>query len=606
MDIDELKKAVAAALLPPPIITVSEWAQEKRRLSPEAAATPGQWDNARAPHLIAPMDACSPLDPCQEVTLKFASQTGKTEVLLNVIGYIMDHDPAPTLAIQPNQKPMGEAFSKDRIAPMLRDTPALHGKVAKAKSRDSENTLFHKKFPGGHLTIGGANSPAGLASRPIRYLLCDEIDRWEVTKEGHALPLSRKRTQTFWNRKILKVSSPTYEGVGIDAEYQNSDQQYEWHLACPDCGGHQFPQFRHFSWPDGEPEKAVYACEHCGAAHSLDCEDKIKATGEWVQVKDEGTHSKAFWMNQWASPFACWLDTIKEFLSAKDNPEKLQVVVNTAFAETWTEEGESVDDDALISRREDYGKVPNGALVLVAAVDVQDDRFEMEVIGYGEHEESWGIEHRVIYGDPSQREIWEHLDAALLQRYDTEDGAKLAIASVAIDSGGHFTQQVYDFCKTRQTRRVFAIKGMAGEGRAIVSSPAPKRTGKNPRPVPLFTVGVDEAKKIVHHRLRISEPGPGYCHFPREYDEEYFAQLTAEKIVTRYVKGFPKREWVKTRARNEALDIRAYALAALYLLNPIWDALKRDKHEEEKPVRQAKRQIRQPRRRGNGFVNGWR
>lgn len=521
------------------------------------------------------MDALSPSDPCQEVTLKFSSQTGKTEVILNFSGYIMDQDPGPTLAIQPNQKPMGEAFSKDRITPMLRDTPALKDKVAKAKSRDSENTLFHKKFAGGHYSIAGANSVAGLASRPIRYLLADELDRWEVTKEGHALPLSRKRTTTFWNRKILKVSSPTYDDVGIDAEYQASEQQYERHLICPDCGESQFPRHRHFHYDSKNLENIKYVCEHCGCEHDQSLEDKIKGSGQWVQVKDEGDMSKAFWMNQWASPFARWSETIREFLNAKDDPEKLQAVVNTAFCEGWTEKGETVDETGLLARREEYSadELPAGVLCLVAAADVQQDRIEMEVVGYGEDDESWGIEYRIIYGDTTQQQAWDDLDKALKKTYQHSLGAVLSISTACIDSG-YRTDEVYDFCKTRQSRRIFATKGVGGEGKPIVSAPSKKRTGKEKRSVQLFTVGADTAKGLIYSNLRISEPGPGYCHFPTRYTEEYFAQLTAEKVVTKFTKGFPRREWQKMRPRNEALDIRALSVVSLRLLNPVYEQLK--------------------------------
>lgn len=521
------------------------------------------------------MDALSPSDPCQLVALKFSSQTGKTEVILNFTGYIIEQDPGPILAIQPNQRPMGEAFSKDRIAPMLRDTPSLKGLVISAKGRESGNTMFHKSFAGGHLSIGGANSPAQLASRPIRYLLCDEIDRWEVTKEGHALPLARKRTTTFWNKKILCVSSPTYDGVGIDAEYQGCDQQWELHLRCQHCEETQRPTLKHFQWPTGKPQDAVYVCEHCGATHELTQEDRIKSRSVWVCVKDEGETSKGFWMNQWGSPFARWRQTIAEFLAAKNDPEKLRTVVNTAFAEGWEEAGESVPFQGLLDRREPYtpAELPAGVLALVAGVDVQDDRLEYEIVGYGPAFESWGIDRGAIYGDPGKSPLWAELDAQLQRKFQHPTGHVLTISAACVDSGGHYTQAVYEFCAQRQVRRVFAIKGVGGEGRPIVSAPSKKSYANKRHPVKLYTVGVDAAKATVYSNLRIAERGPGYCHFPTAYDQEYFEQLTAEKVVTKFHKGYPRREWQKTRLRNESLDIRAYALAAVTLLNPNFEAL---------------------------------
>lgn len=591
---------------------MSEWAAEHRRLSPEASAEPGQWRNERAPHLVAIMDALSPHDPCQEVVGKLSSQTGKTECLLNFAGYIASQDPGPCMIIQPNTAPMGEAFSKDRIAPLFRDTPVLSGMLQK-KGRNSANTLLHKSFPGGHITIGGANSPAGLASRPIRYLMFDEIDRYEITKEGHAIPLATKRTRTFHNRKILKVSSPTLDGVGIDAEYESCDIKHEFQLVCPDCGDSQMPFLRHFQWEGRDISNAVYVCEHCGTAHSIKKQDRIKASGVWVVTEDNGQdRKKGFWMNQFASPFASWVETLAEFLEAKDDPQRLQVVVNTAFAETWKEQGERVEADMIAERRYKYD-VPDDVLLVVAGVDVQDDRLEIEYVGYGEHWESWGLGYHILYGDPDKPELWAQLDQYLQRTFETEDGRRLAVAATGIDSGGHFTQMVYDFCKMRKARRVWALKGMGGEGRAIVTAPSRKK-GPNTRPVDLYTVGTDAAKSLIYSRLKITEPGPGYCHYNHGYDEEYFHQLTAEEIRTKYRKGFAYREWVKTRPRNEALDVRVYALTAATILNPVWDVLKRSKpkpHTEEEVENQPNKVAngrlgRQNRQRTGGYVNSWR
>ncbi len=541
----------------------------------------------------------------------FSAQSGKTEILLNYAGFVIDQDPGPMLVIQPNTSPMGEAFAKDRIAPMIRDTEALKNKVSSAKGRVSGNTMLHKTFPGGQITIGGANSPAGLASRPIRYLAFDEIDRYEVTKEGSAVALATKRTRTFHNRKILKVSTPTLADMGIHAEYQNAEQQYEWHLTCPDCEETQRPALKHFHRQDPDWKDVVYVCEHCGTEHPLEMESRIKASGQWVQMRDEGYLKKAYWMNQWASPFATWRETLTEFVEADRSKDrsKLQTVVNTAFAEPWEEAGEAVDETGLMARREPYTveTLPSGILVLVAGVDVQDDRLECEVIGYGAGYESWGVDYKVIWGDPAQPQVWQDLDDALKQTYTVGD-IELHVAATAVDSGGHHTQQVYSYCKTRQFRRVFAIKGMAGEGKPIVSAPSKKRYGAVKRPVPLFTVGVDSAKLNLYANLRLSEPGPGYCHFPQVYQEEYFLQLTAERLVTKYKKGFPYRVWEAKRARNEALDIRVYAMAALSLLNPNFEAIKA-RHEPKEPEEPKPDPIikrRQPAKKKGGFVNSWR
>jgi phage terminase large subunit GpA-like protein len=506
------------------------------------------------------MDALSPQDPCTEVILKFSSQSGKTEVLNNFVGYIIDQDPGPLLVINPNIKPMGEAWSKDRLAPMIRDCPTLKKKVSDSKSRDSNNTIMHKAFPGGHATIGGANSPSGLASRPIRYLAFDEIDRYEVTKEGDSIKLAQKRAQTFHNKKILKVSSPTFPDVGIDHEYKNS-LQHEWQLKCLHCGEYQFPQFKHFIFEDHS--NPVYVCEHCGVEHPVADEYRVKKSGKWFVVNDGNPIKKGYWFNQWASPFARWQETIDEFLDAKQNPDKLQTVINTAFAEVWTEQGETIDENDLFARREVYTEVPVGVEIITAGIDVQDDRLELEVVGWGAGDESWNIDYKVLIGDPSQPQVWAMLTDSIRTVYSKDDGTQFVIAAACIDSGGHYTQTVYDYCSRRPIPRLYAIKGIGGEGKPIVTT---RQLIGYPHKKKVLMVGVDAAKSLIFSYLRQHETGPGYCHFPISRDARYFNQLTAEKVVTRLHKGFPRRDWIKTRIRNEALDCRVYALCALHFL----------------------------------------
>ena len=534
------------------------------------------------------MDALSPSDPCQEVILKFSAQSGKTEVLNNFVGFIIDHDPGPILVVQPNTKPMAEAWSKDRLAPMIRDTPSLKAKVAEAKGRDSANTIIHKNFPGGHLSIGGANSPAGLASRPIRYVLFDEIDRYQPTKEGNPIALGTKRTRTFWNRKILKASSPTFPDVGIDAEYQQSTQ-YQYQLQCQACREYQFPQFKYMQWPEGKPFEAEYVCEHCEHRHPISQQHKLKMTGKWVHIGGENPLKKGFWMNQWASPFATWLETINEFLAAKDDPMTLQTVVNTAFAETWDEPGEQLEPNDILLRAETYtAEVPEGVKVITAGVDVQDDRLECHVYGWNENEECWAIDIAYLYGSPTQPDVWRDLDDALQTSYQSASGP-VSIYSACIDSG-HLANMVYAFCQTRYVRKIYATKGQGGEGKAFIPAASQKRSGRDKRKCPLFNLGVDEAKQSLMYRLQLTEPGPGYIHIPLGnglFGAEYAAQLTAEKRVTVKRRGFAFREWHQTRPRNEALDCWILALAALKISRPTFIERKREKRKMRSNAKQS-------------------
>jgi len=527
------------------------------------------------------MDALGPSDPCELVVLKFSSQIGKTEVMNNAVGFVISYDPGPILIVQPSAKPMGEAWSKDRLAPMLRDTPVLKGLVKASDKRDSGNTILHKTFPGGHVSVAGSNSPAGLASRPIRYVFFDELDRFETTREGDPVRLAEKRSRAFWNRKILKVSSPTYEDDGIDAEYKRCDQQYEWQLQCLHCESRQFPKFKHFVWDEGDPGTVRYACEHCGAAHESSDESRVKRTGLWICVRNDGILSKAFWCNQWASPFASWADTVREFLASKDDPEQLRTVINTAFAETWTEPGESIDGHWLMERREKYPVEMPGGVVVTFGADVQADRIELEVVSWGVGEESWSLDYQIFEGEPTQREVWDEVHRFITEtRYESLE-RKHSITAGCIDSG-YMASVVYDWVKGARHAHLWATKGVEGptrpliEGRDKRSLRLRKRSRQGYKPE---LIGVDEGKSVLFRRLLMTKPGAGYCHFPIARDEEYFDQLTAERMQRRMVRGHAVREWVKTRPRNEALDCRILAHAAVRLLNPDYESLAKQKEQ---------------------------
>ena len=561
------------------------------------------------------MDAVS--DPAvRHVCVMSAAQIGKTEAILNIIGFHVDQDPAPILVIQPTQH-MGQAFSKDRLAPMLRDTARLRGKVKEPRARDSGNTTLHKVFPGGHITIAGANSAAGLASRPIRIVLCDEIDRYPPSagSEGDPVQLAAKRASTFWNAKLVTTSTPTVKGGSrIEADYENSDKR-EYFVPCPHCKEMQVMRWDLVQWEKDKPETAAYFCDKCGAAWTE--ADRMKAVrqGEW-RAGAEFNGVAGFRLSGLYSPWVSLPTAAREFLEAKKQPQTLRVWVNTFLGDTWEDSGEGVDSDVIQAHREPYDasvELPEGVLLITAGLDVQDDRLEAEIVGWGLSEESWSLSYDIVFGDPGQAEVWQRMDDLLQRSFNHPRMGILKVAATCVDSGGHFTQEVYKFCKPRLPRRVWAVKGMGGEGRAIMGRPSRNNVGK----VYLFPIGVDTAKEIIYSRLEIHEAGPGYCHFPSTYDDEYFLQLAAEKVVTKYSKGFPRRVWVKTRRRNEALDCRVYAYAAFVGLNARLDkiadrrgkrAVTETKTETEKPDTSEPRKGRRvaTRRKAGGFVNGWR
>ena len=545
---------------PPPHLKISQWADKFRHLSTESSSEAGKFETARAIFQKEIMDSIN--DPAiNEVVVMSCSQIGKTEVLLNAIGYYIAYAPAPILIVQPTLE-MARAWSQDRLAPMIRDSNILKAKVADVKSKDSGNTVLHKVFEGGHITACGANSPASLASRPIKIVLCDEIDRYPPTagSEGDPVMLAKRRSATFWDSKLVLTSTPTVKGASaIESAYEDSDQRL-FYVPCHKCNKKQTLKWSQVQWEKNKPETAKYICEHCEKKWS-DVERVANISkGKWKATQLFNGRA-GFRLNGLYSVWVTMEEAVGEFLRAKKLPETLRVFVNTYLGETWEDEGERIDDLGLFDRREDY-KFPDEIILLTAGVDIQDDRIECEVVGWGLEEETWSIDYHILYGDPSAPAIWQELEMLLTKTYDKADGSKLKIVSTCIDSG-HHTNMVYQFCKTRYARRVFAIKGIGGEGKPIVGRPSRNNIAR----VTLFPIGVDTAKELIYSRLRVKNLGAGYCHFPTKYSEEYFRQLTAEKIVTKYRRGFKKREWVLMRPRNEALDCRVYALSAFTLLN---------------------------------------
>ena len=594
------------SMKPPPNLKIDEWADKHRRLSPESSAEPGLWSTDRASYQRGMMQAIS--DPkIENIVFMTGAQIGKTEIINNSVGYYVSQDPSPMLVVQPTLE-LAKMWSSDRLSPMLRDTPILKNLVKDPRSRDSGNTIYQKQFPGGYIAIVGANSPSGLAARPIRCVFLDEVDRYPASagSEGDPIELSKARTKTFtYNRKIIMVSTPTNKGASrIESAFEESDKRF-YYVPCPDCKHEQKLIWSNVNWEEDKPDTACYVCEECGSAWDDAMRYRAIKNGNWVATEDfNGT--AGFHINGIYSPWTPLSEAVRSFLVAKKMPDTLRVFVNTYLAETWEDQGERVDDYAVAERAEPFGdKLDSNIMILTCGVDVQDDRLELEVVGWGKDEESWSVDYRTLYGDPSTPHLWNDLENILKNIYETEDGRQIQIRSACIDSGGHYTQAVYNFVRPREGRRIFAIKGMGGESRPIVSRPTRNNIGK----IRLFTLGVDSIKELIFSRLKITEVGAGYCHFPDDRPDEYFKQLaSSEKIVTKFHKGFPRREFVKTRTRNEALDCRVYAIGALSILNLNLNVISdRIQNEKVKTTEEpSKRPVRPNRFRGNSFVNGWR
>ena len=615
-----LMKAISrglAGMQPPENLTVTEWAECKRYLSTEASAEPGLWRTSRTPYLRAIMDAFT--DPkIRHIVFVAASQVGKTEVINNIIGYIIDQNPGSILFVHPTTIDARE-FSKLRIAPMIRDSPAVRRRISAPKSRDSGNTLLQKTYPGGILTLCGSNEAHALASKPIRYVFGDERDRWAQSAgtEGDPWELAMARQTTFYNAKAVEVSTPTIRGSSNIAKSFAKGTMERWKSQCPHCG-----EFHEIQWKDirYEAEETVvnhertytvhdvfWICPGCGCVS----EEAVmkKQPAKWVADNPAAYANgvRSFWLNAFVSPWASWESICLKYQNALGDTGKMQVVYNTCFGQLWEDRGDTQDPDTLLGRREVYeAELPEGVLVLTAGVDTQDDRMEYEIVGHGHFGETWGIEKSIIMGRPDDPATWDSLDMMVFDRVlRFKDGLGLKVSMSFVDEGGHFTEWVRQFCRNRVGKKVFCIKGFPGADRPFTSPPKKQKIIIKNRylgTVWQYQLGVDSGKQIIMDNLKVQAPGPKYCHFPirDDYGAMYFHGLLSEHLVP---EGKVRQRWVWTKIqgheRNEPLDCRNYALAAFKVLPVDLDAVDRrlkvargKRPTTEEPPRQA------PKRRG--------
>ena len=594
-----VRRAWRDGLRPDPRISNVEWAEKHRILPGKTAAEGGPFRVSRTPYVREILERLNPDDPTHEVWLIAGGQVGKTTIAENWFGRLMDTAGGPCLAVRPTLD-SAAGWNRQRIQPMIESTPTLLEKVAVARSRDGGNTLLFKDFIGGYLRMIGANSASGLKSSSEKNIYLDELDEMppDIGGQGPAIDLARVRTRTFKQTyKIFGTSTPTIRGASpIETVFMETNQKY-FHVPCPGCGELQVIRWENIRWDQGDPSSVHLVCVTCDEQIAEHRKTWMLEQGDWIATavaKEplvEGYHLSGLY-----SPIGwySWEDAVKDHLKAKrQGREARKTWVNTVLAETFEEGGDGADSEMLIRRTEKYpAEVPAKCLVLTAGVDVHKDRFELEVVGYGIGEESWGIDYRVIQCNPLEIEAWQALDDVLLmQKYRHEHGDLMPISAACVDSG-YSTQQVYAYTARRSARNIFAIKGMAGSGHPIVEAGKQRKTGRNAETAKLFTLGVDAIKGLIYSRLRLLEEGPGYCHFPQSdaYGVEYFQMLCAEKRLPRYSKGRLTYEWrvVRPGGRNEALDCRVYSYAALQLLNPVWSALRKRRREIQEQLAAAK------------------
>jgi len=553
--------AAAEGARPDPLLTVSEWADSYRTLSQRASAEPGPWRTDRTPYLREVMDCLSPSSPVETVVLMKGAQIGGTECGNNWIGYVVHQAPGPMLSIQPTVE-MAKRNSKQRIDPLIEESAVLRELVSDPRSRDSGNTMLAKEFPGGILVMTGANSAVGLRSMAARYLFLDEVDAYpgDVDGEGDPVKLALARTRTFARRKVFMISTPKITGRSrIETSFEDSDQRSYW-VPCPHCNEYQILKFAQVRWPKGEPEQAVYMCEHCEGEIENHEKHRMLPRGEWRPAAPGPGKAAGFHLSSLYSPVGwfSWADAAAMFADAQKNPALLQVFVNTVLGETWALQGEAPEWQRLYDRREDYkiGTVPKGGLFLTAGVDIQKDRIELEVVAWGRGKESWSVDYHVLEGQTAEGAVWQKLIAVLNTYYPTESGAALPIVKFAIDSG-YATPEVYAWTRRYGGARAVVIKGDS-RAAAPISQPSPIDVGPQGKHVKwgirVWPVNGSMIKEELYRWLRLDRPTeesgepypPGYCHFPK-YSEEYFKQITAEQLVTKIVKGYRRHEWQKMR-----------------------------------------------------------
>ena len=587
---EAMRAALAEArrknLRPPPKLTLSQWSAEYAMLSPETSAQTGRFEAFG--YQIGIMDAIT--DPVNEqVVVKKSARVGFTKILDNAVGYFIHQDPSPVLVVQPRVED-AEDYSSTEIAPMLRDTPVLAEITGDLKAKDAKQKLLKRVFRNGSsITLVGANSPGGFRRITVRVIIFDEVDGYAVQGAGSGgdqISLGIRRGETFWNRRVVLGSTPTEKSLSrIDRAFEDTDQR-RYFVACPHCGERQVLEWGTKDSPHGIkwhrdengkslPETAYYACRHNGCVIEEVDKPAMVAGGEWRATKPfRGKAGFHIWSGYSLHVNAAWSKLVAEFLEKKSNPLELKTFVNEVLGEAYEDRGHGALSERTLAERTEVwaAEVPDGVAVITAGIDVQDDRVEIEIVGWGRNEESWSIAHEVVEGDPDTTMLWDQVDAYLKRIWRRGDGRGFEIMATCIDSGGHHTQRVYEFSKARLARRIWAIKGEAARGGARSPVwPTKRPSARNKASFRPVIIGVNAAKDTIRTRLALPAPEKGsltpiagYMHFPVDRDINYFAQMLAERSILKTIGGKSFRIWDQLPGRaNEALDMRVYAYAAL-------------------------------------------
>lgn len=578
----QIAKAFADALAPKPKLYIDEWADQYRFLPQISAHEAGLWRTSRFPFLKRILRLLSPSDPTRQVVVMKGAQLGFTEIALNWMLYTIDYNPAPMLYVQKTLDNIS-IFMDQRFDPAVEEMPNVKGKIGIVKTgRGTGNTKRTKIFPGGMIRFGGANSASSLRSMPIQYLILDEEDSYEqdIQEEGSPSKLAIARTRNFPNKKIFRISTPTIKETSIiEPLFERGTQEY-YYVPCPHCKHMEIIKWENIKWEKDEhgevdPDSVALVCTSCGVLIEERHKTWMLSNGKWI-AHNPNAHYPSFHLSSLYSPFGffSWKEAVEDYVEAirKGDPALLKAFINTILGGTWSEAGRTIKSTWLEKRKEPYlAEIPKNVVLLTSASDIQDNRIETEIVGWCRDLQSYSIDYRVFMGDTEQNAVWQQLDLYLSKWFTHESGIRIPIAISALDSG-YLTKQVYNFCKMREHRNIFPVKGRPGWGYGYIERPQKR----NKDGVWAFNAYVDEIKSKVYTHLQVEEEGPGYCHFPdrEEYNTAYFRMLTSEKLEKKWHNGRYRLQWTLPNGRrNEALDARVLNVAALNILNPDFDSL---------------------------------
>ena len=554
MTIEAIRRKALQSLLPPPNVPLADWIESSVHIPASASALPGLmhlWPFQRG--------WCEALESpeIERVTILKGARIGYTQWLSATLAHFVANAPAPIIALQPTADDARD-FSVE-LESLFEASPTLRGLLSDDADESGRSTMLARRFPGGSLKFLAAKSPRNLRRHTTRFLAMDEIDGYEVSQEGDPIKLAEMRTMTFRDRKILAGSTPIFDFGPITRLYAESDRRI-YECLCPECGGFSEIEWAQITWPEGQPDKAAWACPQCGCLIEERFKPQMVAQGRWRVTAPEVTGHAGFRINCLVSPHhnARWGKLAAEFLSAKRAPETLQVFTNTILGQAWKSEGEDLDEHELFARREPFhlDNLPPEILWITAGVDCQDDRLEVVLMGHTDSD--WLVlDHRVFWGPIDGESVWHDLDSLLKETWLHPNGGTIRIDACAVDSsdGGHL-QHVMAFCKPRFGRRVVPIKGVPGFSRPVFQRSGTK--GQH-----LWLVGVDAAKSALFARLARLQG----IRFGEALQPIYFEQLTSERRVVRYVRGKPEARFERIKGkRAETLDATVYALAVRQII----------------------------------------